>query len=369
MNCLCHKVIPQAASGHVLKALLFEALYRSGVGRAIGWRYRGQGVVFMFHSVVDDPGHYLNDPLRCSPADLEAAVRWARSSGVDIVTMDEAVRRLDTPGSRFFAVFTFDDGYRDNITHALPVMAKYTAPLTIYVTTGMITRQLYAWWDALVALVRDSDAVDVAPMGRRFETAGRRGKAGALRAIKHWIHEDGARADLLRPVFAAHDIDIEALVHVQAMTPDELRDASRHPLVTIGGHTVSHPFLPLVSQERLVHEVSDNKHYLEQATASSIAHFSYPYGAAGQREAECVSKAGFRTAVTTRNGTLFPYHAEIQGLFELPREGVDCSDTVASLDCRSRGVHRFLKSRAGNPIARLAPSAGVLSGGSNAHPR
>jgi peptidoglycan/xylan/chitin deacetylase (PgdA/CDA1 family) len=162
---------------------------------------------------------------------------------------------------------------------------------------------------------------------------------------------------------------MEAVVHAQAMTLDELKRASRHPLVTIGGHTVSHPFLPLVSRDRLMREVSDNKHYLEQATASPVAHFSYPYGAAGQREAECVRKAGFRTAVTTRNGTLFPYHARIHGLLELPREGVDSSDTVASLDCRSKGVHRFLKSRAGSPIARLAPSAGALPGGLNANPR
>lgn len=341
----------------MLKTLLFETLYRSGVGRAIGCCYQGRGVVFMFHSVVDDPGLYLNDPLRCSPADLEAALRWAHSTGVDIVTMDEAVRRLHRPDSRRFAVFTFDDGYRDNITHALPVMARHSAPLTIYVTTGMITRQLYAWWDGLVALVRDRDAVEVEPMARRFATADRRGKAGALRAIKHWIHADGARADLLRPVFAAHGIDIEALVDAQAMTLDELKTASRHPLVTIGGHTVSHPFLPLMSHSQLVREVEDNKRYLEETTASPVAHFSYPYGAAGQREAECVSKAGFRTAVTTRNGTLFPCHAEIRGLFELPREAVDSSDTVASLDCRSRGVHRFFKSRAGNPVARLSPSA------------
>src|SRR5262245_5902296 len=143
----------------MLKAPLLEVLAFSGVGRAIGWRYQGQGVVFMFHSVVDDPSQYVNDPLRCSPATIEAALRWSRTSGVDIVTLDEAVQRLERPKSGFFAVFTFDDGYRDNITHALPVMERYSAPFTIYVTTSMITRQLYAWWDALVVLIRDRDTV------------------------------------------------------------------------------------------------------------------------------------------------------------------------------------------------------------------
>jgi peptidoglycan/xylan/chitin deacetylase (PgdA/CDA1 family) len=339
----------------MLKTPFLEALYRSGLGRAIGWRYQGRGVIFMFHSVVDDPGQYLNDPLRCSPASVEAALRWARTSGVDIVTVDEAMRRLERCDTGFFAVFTFDDGYRDNITHALPVMAKYDAPLTIYVTTSMITRQLYAWWDALVVLIRDHDAVDVEPMAQRFEAADGRGKTRALRTIKRWIHEDGARADLLRPVFAAYNVDVEALVHGQAMTLEEMKDVSRHALVTIGGHTTSHSFLPLESRDRLLREVSDNKRYLEHATDAPVAHFAYPYGAAGQREAECVRKAGFHSAVTTRNGTVFPYHATIQGLFELPREAVDSSDTVASLDCRSKGVQRFFKSRAGSPIARLAP--------------
>lgn len=331
-----------------------EAIYRSGLGRVIGWRYQGRGVVFMFHSIVDDPRQYLNDPLRCSPGTLEMALKWARNRELDIVSMDEAVQRLDMPEARRFVAFTFDDGYRDNITKALPLFERFAAPLTIYITTSMITRQLYAWWDALVVLIRDNEALHIEAMGRRFALGDIKAKATALTTIKHWIHRDGARAEHLRPIFAKHGIDTEALVDGQAMTLEEMQQASAHPLMTIGGHTTSHTFLTLESDERLFQEVAENKEFLERAIDAPVRHFSYPYGAAGPREAECVRKAGFNTAVTTRNGTAFPHHATCEGRFELPREAVDSFDTVACLDCRSRGVYRFLKSRAGDPVTRLS---------------
>lgn len=337
-----------------MRVPLSEAIYRSGLGRAIGWRYQGCGVIFMFHSIVDEPGQYLYDPLRCSPGTLEMALKWARDQKLDIVSMDEVMQRLEMPQARRFAAFTFDDGYRDNVTKALPVFERYEAPMTIYITTSMITRQLYAWWDALVVLIRDNDTLHVESMDRRFALNGVKAKAIALTTIKHWIHCDGYRAECLRPVFAKHGIDTQALVDDQAMTLEEMKQASAHPLVTIGGHTTSHSFLTLQSNEQLYQEVADNKEFLERAVDGPIKHFSYPYGAAGPREAEAVRKAGFKTAVTTRNGAAFPHHATTEGRYELPREAVDSFDTVGCLDCRSRGVYRFLKSRAGNPVVQMA---------------
>ena len=330
-----------------------EAIYRSGLSRVIGWRYQGRGVIFMLHSIVDDPREFLNDPLRCAPRTLELALRWARETNLDIVSMDEAVQRLEIPNARRFAAFTFDDGYRDNITRALPLFESFDAPLTIYITTGMITRQLYSWWDGLAILLRDNDSVDIEAMGRIFDIGDFRAKAAALTTIKHWIHLDGTRAEHLRPVFSRHGVDIEALVDSQALTLEEMKRASAHPLVTIGGHSMSHSFLTLETDERVFLEISANKAFLEHEIEAPVMHFSYPYGAAGVREVECVKKAGFKTAVTTRNGTAFLEHAQECGAYELPREAVNTHETIGSLDCRSRGVYRFLRSRAGNPIMRL----------------
>ena len=348
------RTFPASLSDSILMRIpISELIYRSGLGRLIGWRYQGRGVIFMLHSIVDNPAAYLHDPLRCTPAVLERALRWARAQSLDIVSLDEAVHRLGSETGGRFVVFTFDDGYRDNITTALPLMTRYAAPMTICVTTSMITREMFAWWDGLVMLFRSHDDVDLEPMGRRFLTGDIRSKSDAVKAVKAWVHQDGLKAESLRHVFRRYRIDLRGELETLGMSLGDLKEASRNPLVTLAGHTESHPFLTLLSESDARREMLENKRFLERETEQPIRHFSYPYGDAGPREAEIAEDLGFLAAVTTDTGTLFTDHATAGVLHELPREALDPSDTVGCLDCRQRGVYRFIKTRSGDPVARL----------------
>src|SRR5262245_13103190 len=87
--------------------------HRSGISHAIGQRYRGRGVVFMLHSVVDDDAFYPEAMLRCPMGRLDWILRWLKTNGVALVSLDEAIARLAEPQSGLFAAFTFDDGYLD----------------------------------------------------------------------------------------------------------------------------------------------------------------------------------------------------------------------------------------------------------------
>lgn len=325
----------------------------SGLNRIVGRRYGGAGVIFTLHSIVDEADE-LRDPLRCPLSTLERALRWARSQQVDIVSLDEAVHRLALADGRPFVVITFDDGYRDNITRALPLLERFNAPCTIYVTSHMITRELFCWWDAIVPLVSGRETVEVEPMGRRFDLATATSRGEALKAIRRWVHEDSARAELLRPVFIRHGIDMADLVDRAGMTLEELQRAGAHRLVTIGGHTETHGFLDRQSPDQVRQELSGNKAFLEHATQRPVHHFAYPYGAAGPREAAIAANSGFRTAVTTQAGTVFKAHATNGRLLALPRAALDLNDTAHTLDCHARGVFRFLRTRAGEPVAAFA---------------
>src|ERR1700722_3215018 len=93
------------------------------LSRVLATRYRGCGMIFALHSVVDDGAFYPDETLRCPVGQLKRSLRWLRQQGVELVSLDEAVRRLSAAShGRPFAAFTFDDGYADNLTHALPVM-------------------------------------------------------------------------------------------------------------------------------------------------------------------------------------------------------------------------------------------------------
>jgi peptidoglycan/xylan/chitin deacetylase (PgdA/CDA1 family) len=140
----------------------------------------------------------------------------------------------------------------------------------------------------------------------------------------------------------------------EALTPRQLQDIARHPLVTIGGHTTTHCNLARASAAAVRSEMAENRKFLEELTGTTIGHNAYPFGhsgACGEREAEISRSLGFRTAVTTRAGTLFPEHRH--HLHALPRTCLTRHETASTLHCKLNGFNRAINSRFGDPVARM----------------
>jgi peptidoglycan/xylan/chitin deacetylase (PgdA/CDA1 family) len=104
----------------------------------------------------------------------------------------------------------------------------------------------------------------------------------------------------------------------------EVIQLSRHPLATIGAHSVTHRRLALWSEGEARAEMAASKALLEARLGIEVKTFAYPVGdptSAGSREFDLARELGFATAVTTRPGMLFPEHA--QRLTALPRVSVN----------------------------------------------
>jgi peptidoglycan/xylan/chitin deacetylase (PgdA/CDA1 family) len=337
-----------------VRAGISVSAHLTGLSRLIATRYRGRGMIFALHSIVDDHAVHPDYTLRCSVSQLEWSLRWLKREGVEFVSLDKAVERLTARNTRQFAAFTFDDGYADNLTRALPIMRRFGAPFTVYVTTGMVTRQIDAWWFGLAELVRSQQRIELPDLGRRFACPDPASKKRTFRAIESAIHNDFAVLPHVRAAIAEKNIDCGALADREALTEQQLRDLARDPLVTIGGHTTTHRNLAQASAATVQWEMAENRKFLQDTTDSPVEHFAYPFGhprACGEREAEISRDVGFRTAATTRPGALFPEHA--QYLHALPRIHLACDDTHSSLRCKMDGVYRAIHSRWGHPVARM----------------
>jgi peptidoglycan/xylan/chitin deacetylase (PgdA/CDA1 family) len=326
----------------------------TGLSRAIGARYRGRGTIFALHSIVADDAVHPDYSLRCTVSQLAWALRWLRRQGVAFVSLDEAVRRLRMGDSGHFAAFTFDDGYSDNLTHALPVMAQFDAPFTVYVTTGMVTREIDAWWFGLAELIRAQDRIELPGLGRQFACPDLKSKKRVFRTIEAAVHEDFGMLTHVRAAIADKRIDCGALVDREGLTEPQLQRLAQHPLVTIGGHTSTHTNLARASTATVEWEMAENRRFLQDKTGRAVAHFAYPFGhsrACGAREAEIARKLGFRTATTTRPGALFPEHAD--HLHALPRIHLAGDDTPSTMRCKIDGVYRAIHTRWGHPVAHM----------------
>src|ERR1700730_18047599 len=178
----------------------------TGVSRLIAARYRGRGMIFALHSVVDDDAFCPDRTLRCSTGQLERTLQWLRGEGVDFVDLEQAVRRLRGGIPRPFACFTFDDGYADNLTRALPIMGRFGAPFTVYVTTGMITREIDGWWFGLAALVRSRDRVELTPR-LSFHCPDLPRKRLVFKTIEFLVHKNWSLLPHLRDAIEKSAID------------------------------------------------------------------------------------------------------------------------------------------------------------------
>jgi peptidoglycan/xylan/chitin deacetylase (PgdA/CDA1 family) len=338
----------------VVRNAVVLSAHLTGLSRVLATRYGGRGMIFALHSIVDDEAFYPDYTLRCPVSKLDWALRWLRDEGLDFVSLDEAVQRMSAQKPRPFAAFAFDDGFADNLTRALPVMERFGAPFTVYVTTGMITREIDAWWFGLAALVRSQQRVELPELGRRFECPDRHSKKRTFRAIESAIHDDFDVLPHVRRAIAESKIDCRALADQEALTDEQLRQLARHPLVTIGGHTTTHRNLAQAPAPAVAWEMAENRKFLQDITGQPVEHFAYPFGhqrACGDREAQICREVGFRTAATTRPGALFAEHAH--HLHALPRTHLADDDTPSTLRCKVDGVYRAIHSRWGDPVARM----------------
>ena len=102
-----------------------------------------------------------------SPRFLTRVVKALRRSGLDLVSLDEMHRRL-TEGdfSRRFVCLTFDDGYRDMLQYAYPILKEAGVPFAIYVATSFPDRLGELWWLALEAVIARNDRIGLSIDGR-----------------------------------------------------------------------------------------------------------------------------------------------------------------------------------------------------------
>jgi len=305
------------ATGFMQTAL--TAIDASGLGAVAAPLARGKGVIFTLHSVSPEPPKAFepNRILKVTPAFLEAAVETVEDAGYDIVSLDEAARRLMAPRSgRRFACFTFDDGYRDNRDFAYPIFRDRGLPLAIYVPTVYADGDGDLWWLKLEAAIAKADRLRLALDGaaRDFDLATPEAKEKAFAEI-YWVLRAGPETELRAAVDRICDLagyDASTLCRDLVMSWDEIRALAADPLVTIGAHTCRHFAVAKLSDEEARAEIADSIDRVEQELSRPCRHFSFPYGdetSAGPRDFAIAAALGLKTAVTTHKDVVRARHA------------------------------------------------------------
>ena len=286
----------------------------SGVGPLAGalWRRRAAGswTILGYHRVgppSDDGG-----PDAIRPERFAAHLRWLRAR-YEIVTVGEALAALGRGGARRpLLSLTFDDGYRDNVATALPILLAEACRATLYPTLEAIEEARAPWPHRLAADLRrlagrGGDTVpdswpdrlrDLARDGARRPPEIRASIARIVSEAKQWPAAECAR-------FVA---EVERLAgpspRPEMLSPGELRAWSAAGM-EVGSHTHRHPVLSRQTTEERRADLEASRRGLERILDAPVVHLAYPNGRAADWNAavaEDARAAGYESAVTTIEG-------------------------------------------------------------------
>jgi peptidoglycan/xylan/chitin deacetylase (PgdA/CDA1 family) len=208
-------------------------------------------------------------------------------------------------------VITFDDGYQDNYEFALPILAKYQLPATIYLVSSTLTEGRVLWTSRLRQAFNASrkpvlclEELNPEP----FVLGDMTSVARSARLMTNILNQmpAPARQRWIDRIGEETEAPPAPLANEWFLTLEQIKEMQQHR-ITFGSHTVSHPNLPGLSEDNARCEIAQSRQDLRLLIDTEILHFSYPNSGAlhphfNRTVVGLVREADYRSAVTSDEG-------------------------------------------------------------------
>jgi peptidoglycan/xylan/chitin deacetylase (PgdA/CDA1 family) len=317
-----------------MKTYLFRLLQSLGVVSVMRLLDRNAVGILMMHGIMDlmKPKDWtpLRTPIPCQQ--LEASLKIL-SRHFQFVSLDDAVDMLagNKPVKAHSMALTLDDGYRNQLDYAIPILKKFNAPATIFVVTENTQNRKPFWFDRLDYVLQhcESDGVDIT-VGEstiRFRSRTRAELQRSYDALRsaakiqkildsQMIAQMELLAERLEETCGRRLADIfEKDEWTALLTWEEIRKAARDKDIVFGSHSVNHRRIGLADEAEVLYQLEHSKKTIERHTGLECRYFCYPSGSFSRRAAHLVQTCGYRAAVTTLPG----FNPKAADLFTLKR--------------------------------------------------
>jgi peptidoglycan/xylan/chitin deacetylase (PgdA/CDA1 family) len=308
---------------YAVKVSVAYLLY--GLGVLWVWQrmaLRRKAVVLMYHRVLTRDEQRLTGS---HPGIIVGRETFAKHMAFlkrrfTVLSLDEFADRLEreVPFQDSSCLITFDDGWEDNCTNALPILQRHGLPAVVFLPVNFIGGRRLFWQEALTHLV-----VGSVTMVR--QQPHRRVRVRELLAPVHLesvldLSDDDPRPAIIEAVRFNKTVVPAVMDAVVAGLADELgvrnvADAGVDKFlhwqqvetmfsqgVVFGGHGAEHRILPNVSPGEALSEICSAREVVESRLKPRVLSFSYPNGNWTPHVADMVKGAGFRLAFTTERG-------------------------------------------------------------------
>jgi peptidoglycan/xylan/chitin deacetylase (PgdA/CDA1 family) len=305
-----------------MKGFILQLLFSIGFFR-IWLLFRPKSVTFlMLHGVMDaeDPdAEWLPFRSYLSRHDLDSTLKLL-SQYYAFISIDEAQEKLDgeQPLDMHYCVFTFDDGQRNNVTHAMPVLRRYKAPAVLYVVPEAAEKQVPFWFDRLdYAMQQGFQSInEIEVFGKTFSLGNYDSKSlkKLFLAIKNEIFSPQhpyaeSVQELARVIELLEKTSGKSLLTLYPDDPwskimdwEEIKQAALESDITIGSHSLDHSLMGKISETEARDQLVRSKLEIEERLQKPCTHFAYPNGSLPDNPSTLLEDSGYQTAVTTKTG-------------------------------------------------------------------
>lgn len=301
-----------------MKRVFWNLARRAGLLSAWRRKNRHRIGILMAHGVMDDgPGTSWRPLWRRLHVEQLERILGLLQQYHEFVSLAEATQMLR--GERrirpYCMVLTFDDGYRNNLTHALPVLERLKVPAAFFLSTGLVGTTRSFWIDRLDYAIQHLPSrprhIPVGSSRVTLNFENRDALAVSYQQLRLAM-KDAYKDDLDERVeLLASELEqeggarladvIETDPWTAVMNWEEARAASRRG-VEIGSHTVDHVRLGLVDANVAMDELARSRSDIEQELGVDCTCIAYPSGSFTPETARLAQRTGYQCALTTRAG-------------------------------------------------------------------
>ncbi|GEM_PF-2426138 len=289
---------------HFIETLTYLFLDISGINALFRYLNRNKVIILCYHGICDDDFDLLKgyDDRHIPKSLFGKQLSYLKRKNYSFTTLSEAAEILNHRKKiRNIVVLSFDDGFRNVVENAYPLMQKYHAKGCFYLISDLIGTSKPVWTDYVETLVRNAEKGKFRFSYRGencfYDMTAKASYEKAMKDIKARLRllSDKEKNEVLRqfqkyqyPV--PKEFQMSDWAQIQGLNKD---------ILEVGSHTSTHPdCIRLSSDEEFDYELKYSKAKIERMVGYRTDHFNYPAGAFDERVIRQVEAAGYKTAVS-----------------------------------------------------------------------
>jgi peptidoglycan/xylan/chitin deacetylase (PgdA/CDA1 family) len=306
----------------LLKNALVGGAYHTGLlGLYLRTKLRGRALALTYHRVLPEQAlanSFSTDAIVVTPATFRRHMQVLRKSFNPLTAEQFAAALASGQWPERACIVTFDDGWLDNLEHALPILEECSVPAVLFIATDYIGSDRCFWQETLArylaaaATVPDRSGELFAELG--IPNVPKLPPAEARVAIRAMIDtlKSKPQEQLDALLARVHGLLQQWQVSPSQNHPDrflswsQVKQLSASGLVTIASHCCSHTPLTKLSADQVRNELQRSREVIREQTGIDTRDMAYPNGDHDANIATAVRDSGYRTAFTTIRGHVAP---------------------------------------------------------------